>query len=392
MRSMLVSMVALLPVAALPGCAQPCADSGTVCSIVGTGLAGYGGDGEKAVDALVYAPTDVTLEGAGPAYYVSDWNNHRVRRVDADGVIATTLGAEFPGDGDPDGAERTPAGGAADTVRLNHPVQVEWNPDTERLLAPSWHNHRIREVDVDNNISRVVVANTTDEAGNGANAGYAGDGGPAAAALMKFPVSMAVGPDGDIFIADQGNLRIRRVAADYSLIETIAGSGDRGLGGDGGDPMLATFNFPTGGQPEPGAGIEIAPDGAIYLADSMNNCIRRIDLDGARIDRVAGTSELGFAGDGGLAVDAMLGSPRDIELGPDGRLYFADTKNHAIRAIDLGTGTIETVLGDGTPGTSEEEALVADVQLNQPYGIEFDGDGALLVADTYNHRILRVTP
>jgi DNA-binding beta-propeller fold protein YncE len=128
----------------------------------------------------------------------------------------------------------------------------------------------------------------------------------------------------------------------------------------------------------------------------LNNRIRRIDLDTKIIDCIAGKLEPGYSGDGGSALEAQFDFPTDIELGPDGRLYVADRNNHVVRAIDLNAGTIETVVGTGTAcetskGDCPDGVLAQEISLNEPYGIAFDATGNLYVADTHNHRIIKVT-
>jgi hypothetical protein len=297
------------------------------------------------------------------------------------------VGTDLPGDGDPDDADRTDAGAPGTTVGLNHPVQVEWAPEAGVLLMPNWHNHRIRTLDPDTGIVKVEAATTYQ--GNGADAGFGGDGGPADVAIMAFPISIAIGDDGYYMIA-QGNLRIRRIATDWSLIQTVAGSGTAGYEGDGGDPLLATFRFPPAGLGDPGGAVEVGSDGLIYLVDTANHCIRVIDLDAGMIDTLAGNGEAGYA-DGNFA-EARFNAPRDIEEGPDGRLYIADTMNHVVRAIDLVNATVETVAGTGAAGDGEDRLAPLDTALDSPYGIEFGDDGELLIADTRNNVIRRVTP
>ena len=135
----------------------------------------------------------------------------------------------------------------------------------------------------------------------------------------------------------------------------------------------------------------------LLIADSLNNRIRRINLDNQFVDCIGGQIEPGYSGDGGHALDAKFNFPMDMELGPDGRLYIADRYNHAIRAMDLQSGLIETVVGNGTAcATDRGDCPVdglspLDVQLQEPYGLAFDHAGNLYVADSHNHRIIKVT-
>jgi sugar lactone lactonase YvrE len=164
-----------------------------------------------------------------------------------------------------------------------------------------------------------------------------------------------------------------------------------GFEGDGGDPLLAKLNQPTGPNPNPpGGGLALDDQGRLYIADTLNHRIRRVDFNANIITTVVGNGTPAFAGDGGDPLLASLDTPLDLEFGPDGRLYIADTYNHAIRAVDFTTNVIETVAGNGTRGFSGDGGAATDARLALPYGLDFDAIGNLYIADTYNHRIRRV--
>ncbi len=375
------------------GCADPCADPGTVCTLAGTGSPGGSEAETHATSSPLYGPMDVAFWPGQDSYsfFIGDWNNHKIRVV-RDGEVSTAIGTTFLGDGDPTFQERVAPGVPGDTVALNHPTQMEWNPVTGKLLVPSWHNHRVREWTPETGNSLVVCANTAIDDGNGANAGFSGDGGPAADALMAFPNSIAIDPDdGSFWLLAARNLRIRKVAVDYSLIDTVAGDGQPGFSGDGGDALDASFDFWTLDdlQPEPAGAVEYA-DGMLYVADSSNHRIRVIDLATNTNDSLPGIPEQTMPG--GVCDHEALCFPRDVEMGPDGRLYIADTNNNVVRTYDLATDTLETVVGTFEAGDAEEGTPALEATLDRPYGIDLDDEGALLIADTYNHRIRRVTP
>lgn len=383
---------------ATAGCnSAPCPrdDAGLICTIAGTGVAGFVGEGERSnvLDAMFYAPMDVAAIPGTDDYLVTDWNNHRIRRADKDGTIRTVMGTELPGDGPEDLSDRDEPGADGTTVALNHPVQVEVGPDGFVYL-PAWHNHKVRVLDLDTGLVVVIAGDTSLDDGNGANAGFAGDGGPADDALLAFPTSIAFAPDDSWWLLDAKNLRIRTVDA-AGMINTTIGTGEFGF--DSANTALASAKFkfvddPANPQPMPGGALESDADGHLYIADSWNHSIWKCDAEAGTIALVAGTGTAGYTGDGGQASAALLDTPKDIEFGPDGRLYVADTGNHVIRAIDLDTGTIETVAGDGTEDVGEEAVAPTASALSSPHGIDFAGDGALLIADTYNHRIRRVNP
>lgn len=205
--------------------------------------------------------------------------------------------------------------------------------------------------------------------------GFAGDGGPASAALLNKPEGSAVAPDGAVLIADARNHRIRRVAPN-GTITTVAGNGIGGLAGDGGNPLSAELDTPTD--------VAFAPDGGYYIADELNHRIRRVK-DGI-ITTFAGTSR-GLSGDGGPATLARLDSPRELAIMPDGALLVVDAGNHRIRRIAGGiittvAGTVAGFAGDGGPATA--------ARLNNPRGVTPAAGGGYLIADAGNNRIRRV--
>jgi sugar lactone lactonase YvrE len=370
-----------------------CSESGTACMWAGIGERGFNIENPEAhrLDSKLYFPEDVTFGPDGRAYIV-DWNNHRIRRVEKDDSLKVVVGTDYEGDGSPEMEDRlpvcNPAGAPATTVAMNHMTDVEFGPDGKLYIA-AWHNNKIRVFDPATDM-------VTTLAGNGY--GYAGDNDVACQALFNQPKAIAFAPDGTLYTVDQRNVRIRVIEPGAGgLIRTMAGTGKLGNIGDGGLATDAQFGFETGTTPRPSGSLVL--DGrTLYVADSANNRIRRINLDTGIVDCIAGaSSQAGYSGDGGPALQATFNFPSDIELGPDGRLYVADRANHAVRAIDLGTGIVETVVGDGTKCDTAsstdkcpDHAPARQMRLNEPYGIAFDADGNLYVADTHNNRVLKV--
>ena len=236
--------------------------------------------------------------------------------------------------------------------------------------SPIGKNHRIRKVGATGVISTV--------AGNGTR-GYRGDGGPAVAARLRLPTGVALDESGNLYIADTSNHRIRKVDS-AGVITTVAGDGTQGFGGDSGAATAAQLNDPYG--------VALDGSGNLYIADTDNERIRKVDASGV-ISTVAGDGTYDFSGDGGSAVAARLNVPEGVALDESGNLYIADTYNERIRKVDA-SGVISTVAGNGTSGFGGDGGPAVAAQLNSPSGVALDGAGNLYVADTYNHRIRKV--
>ena len=386
----------------LPECSDV---SGTTCTWAGVkehsgfnDLPVDGGPHDRTESWLNF-PADLTFAPDGRAWIV-DWNNHMVRRVEADRTLTTMNGTGYEGDGpgetpaDPTyESDRlplgSPPGAPGNTVALNHPTQIAFAPDGMAVLA-AWHDNKIRVMDPVTNIVKVLA---------GDSYGFAGDGGPAYEAVFNVPKAIAIDPAGQIYVLDQRNERLRVISGDTldSTITTVAGNGTNGYAGDGGDVSLAEFGWQQGTTPIPSGALAL--DGTdLYIADGLNNRIRKLDLVTNEITCIAGIGTAGYAGDGGPAASAELNDPLDLEFGPDGRLYVADTENNVVRAIDLGTGIISLVAGDPNATCpnqqncfeAEEGVDALAVQFAVPYGITFDSTGNLYVADTNNSRIVRI--
>ncbi len=360
-----------------PACGD---DPGVICTWAGTGAPGFDGDGNPLAESRFYWPVDITVAPSGETY-VLDWNNHRVRQVTPSGTFRTIIGTDFVGDGPDDQSDLQPPGAPGTTVNLNHPTHVLPMPDGTLLLT-AWHNHKLRSYDPATGLVLVMC---------GSVPGFAGDGGPARDALLSQPTQSVLGPlDGALYILDQRNQRVRRIDAGMTTIASVVGTGDAGFAGDGGPPSLAQLQFPAGSNPPPSGSLAFDAQGRLYISDTLNQRIRRVDFAANRIETIAGNGMAGYAGDGGPATDAQLNNPRDLAFGPEGHLYVADELNHAVRAIDLDSGTIRTVAGNGSAGFSGDGGAAVDAQLYRPAGLDFDARGRLYIADTYNHRVRRV--
>ena len=335
------------------------ADDRTIETVAGGGSSF--GDRGAATAGQLNTPRGVALDHMGNLY-TADTNNHRIRKVDAStGNISTVAGTGTDGySGD---------GGAATAARLNSPSGVAVDGAGNLYIADTG-NSRIRKVDSSGNISTV--------AGTGTD-GYSGDGAAATAARLNSPSGVAVDGAGNLYIADTGNSRIRKVDSSGN-ISTVAGTGTRGFSGDGAAATAAQLRNPQG----------VALDGAgnLYIADRFNHRIRKVDSSG-NISTVAGSATRGFSGDGAAATSAGLWGPWDVAVDGSGNLYIADRFNQRIRKVDS-AGVITTVAGTGTRSFGGDGSAATAAQLNGPRGVALDGAGNLYIADTNNNRIRKV--
>jgi sugar lactone lactonase YvrE len=383
--------------------------SGTIITWVGDGTQGDDGDGNDRLESWLNQPMEM---GFGPdnLAYIVDWNNHRIRRVKADGTLETLIGTALPGDwpcqepADPANCEVPLTGTMTGTeLSLNHPMDLVF-PSDEQFYLIAWHNHKVEEYTQSSGTVRLISGQQSP--------GFTGDAGAAASAKLNFPSSGVVDAAGNILLSDERNNRVRRIANDATrTITTVAGAsspaGTAGFGGEGAAATTALFALTAyneaGGadNPPPGGGLVMDSNGNLYVADTFNNCIRKItpgddgiigsgDTAQEVVTTIAGScgqTTGGYSGDGGAAATATLNLPFDLEFGPDGRLYVSDTENHVVRAINLTSGVIETVAGTGTAGFSGDGGPATEAKLNSPYGIAFDSGGNLYIADTLNNRI-----
>lgn len=328
-------------------------DAATVTTVIGTGDAGLS-------DTQVANPYGVVV-GPDGALYFCDLDNQRIRRLDLTTGRTTTVAGNgergYSGDG-----------GVATDAALNMPHEIQFDRDGHLYIVER-DSHTVRRVDAVTGIISTV-------AGTGA-AGFSGDGGPATAAELRQPHSIAFDPQGRLLICDIGNHRIRRVDLATGIIETWAGTGEREPTPDGAPLAGTPLNGPRA--------MALDPNGSLYLALREGNAIYRIDLATQTIHHVAGTGERGHTGDGGPAAQATLGGPKGLAY-DDGRLYIADTENHVIRMVDLDTGVISTVLGDGERGDGPDGDPLR-CRLARPHGVFVDAEAGLYVGDSEAHRI-----
>jgi len=237
------------------------------------------------------------------------------------------------------------------------------------------YNHRIRKVNAKTGIITTV-------AGTGSK-GFSGDGGPATSARLRYPFSVYVDSAGNIYIVDTYNYRIRKVDAQTQIITTVVGDGSAKFQGDGGLAIDASIMK--------SYDVAVDKEGNLYIADSHSHCIRKVDATTGIIDTVVGQgTNAGSSGDGGLATEALLNTPTGVYVDASGNIYVTDTKNDVVRKVDATTKIINTVAGNGTPGFSGDGGLATQAQLDYPEGVWVDSSGNMFIVDTDNCRIRMV--
>jgi streptogramin lyase len=348
------------------GTAEPPAGAGReIHTLAGTGQPGYAGDGGPAVQAQLNNPYGL-VRGPDGAIYVCDMGNHVIRKIDAQGVISTVAGTGQPG--------YTGDGGPARQARLHEPYEIRFDT-TGDFYFVEMRNHVVRRVDAKSGIISTV-------AGTG-QPGFSGDGGPAAEATLRQPHSIQLDGAGHLYICDIGNLRIRRVDLKTGLINTWAGTGERGPTPDG---------APISGTPLFGPrALDFDGQGNLWLALREGNAVFRVDVKAGVFHHVAGTGRTGFTGNGGPARTATLSGPKGLSVGPNGLVYLADTESHSIRRINPRTGALDLVAGTGQRGDGPEGDPLG-CRMSRPHGIYVAGDGTIYIGDSECHRVRVIAP
>jgi trimeric autotransporter adhesin len=335
--------------------------AGIITTIAGNGIAGFGGDGNQATLAQLSYPMGLAVDSAGNLY-LCDVSNNRIRKIALTGVITTVAG---------DGGECYSGDGSqASSASLDNPTGIAVDGKGNLYIADTW-NHRIRKVNKAGIITTV--------AGDGEE-GYSGDGGLAASARIRFPGGLAMDSANNLYIADNGNNRIRRVDSS-GTITTVAGNAANHKLGDDEQAEAAMLKEPTG--------LAIDHSGNLYIADCDNNRIRKVNPTGI-ITTVAGNGTFGYKGDGGPATSALLNIPSRVALDSTGNLYVVDSQNYRIRKINP-NGEITTIAGNGTSGYNGDGGPATLAQFGWPTSVAVDSAGNLYIADAINNLIRKVT-
>ncbi len=338
---------------------------GIIVTIAGTGTAGYKGDGGPATKALLNQPFLCDVDGQGNLY-VAEAFNHCIRKIAADGTISTVAGTGKKG--------YTGDGGPATGATFNEPYAVAVTPQGDLYIVDRL-NAAVRKVDGKSDVVTTV-------AGTGTK-GFSGDGGPGSKAQLKEPNDCCLDGKGGLLIADVADWRIRRLDLATGTIITFAGTGrpagkaERSKNGDGGPADRAVL---IGAR-----AVCVDGQGNTYVCEREGHSIRKIAADGT-ITTIAGTGTPGGPEDSG---PARFRGPKGIRADRAGHLYVVDTENHAIRKIDARTAAVTTVAG-GRQGAGGDGGPATAAGLDRPHGCVIDGQGRLYIADSNNHRVRMV--
>ncbi len=343
----------LEPVEPLP---EACGTSGTICTVAGIGSGGFNGDGLPARETQLFYPTGVAF-GTSGELLIADYENSRIRRLDASGRLVTIAGNGTHGYAEP--------GLGALESELAHPVDMVQAPDGT-LYIDEMHASRILVVRADG-ILRVLAGSL--------RAGYDGDGGPAINATLRDPSGLALDADGQLWIADSGNDALRVIRTD-GTIETV-------LGGHLDDEAEeAALRGPQH--------IDIDGD-RILVADTGHRRVIAVDRFTAEVTVLAGNGERAYAGDGGPALDASFTTPTSVSAAPDGTLYITDFDDHVVRRV-APDGTISTFIGDGVGLWEGDLGPSTAARAKRPIDVIVDEDGTVLVAEMVSGTVRQVAP
>ncbi|MHC5064917.1 MAG: NHL domain-containing protein [Planctomycetota bacterium] len=332
-----------------------------ITTVAGTGERGFSGDGGPATEARIERPTAVALDSKGNLYIAGE-QNHRVRMVNSKGIIRTVVGT---------GKTKTQYDDlpATDTNLSNaYGIAVDYE-DNLYVLCRGFS--KILMVGEDGIATHII--------GNGER-GFAGDDDLAIEARINYSNHLVADAEGNLYIADTGNQRVRMVSPE-GIITTIAGTGTRGFSGDGGLATKAELGVPSA--------IAIDRQGNLYIADFGNHRIRKVSTEGV-ITTIAGNGNPEYIGDGRPATECQFGEPCGVAVDDEGYVYIADQINSRVHVVTP-SGMFHTVAGTGVPGRSGDGGPAEDAQISNPDIIAFDRDGNLYLPDHINAVVRKMT-
>ena len=338
-------------------------------TISGDGVHAYSGDGGPASSAEFQYPLAINMDASGNLY-ILDLLNSTLREIFAATGDINTIAGNYTLYGN------TGDGGPANAALLYQPSGVCSDLSGNIYIADAGNN-RIRKITAATGIITTIAGHDI--------AGFSGDGGLADTALLNDPVSVAVDSSGNVYIADEGNNKIRKITASTGYINTIAGTGIAGYSGDGSPATAAMLDTPTA--------VAVDHSRNIYIADYNNARIREIVASTGKIVTFAGTGMSGYSGDGFAATTAKLMTPIALSVDNSNNVYIADQDASVIRKVMAATGIITTIVGNGTPGFSGDDGLATLAELNYATGVCVNGAGDVIyIADKLNGRIRAVYP
>jgi serine/threonine protein kinase, bacterial len=334
--------------------------NGIITTIAGNGIAGFSGDGGNALDASLNFPAGLIFDKGN--LYIADRNNHRIRKIDINGIITTVAGVGVPGCCNDNGL--------AIEASLSFPSDVDIDLEGNLFISDR-SNNRIRKVNANGIISTI--------AGLG-KPGFGGDFGPADKALLKYPFGISLDNKGSLYIADRGNNRVRKIDP-QGVITTIAGDGSHFFGGDYGPANQSSLSFPTD--------VAVDSSGTIYIADRNNNRVRKIDQLGV-ITTLMGLGQKEFNGDNEIAAETTLHLPFALALNGEDRLLVVDRNHFRIREVKLQSSQVETIAGNGKFLFKGDGGPGGGATLEAPSGIAVDSKGNILFADRLHQRVRKI--
>jgi sugar lactone lactonase YvrE len=339
---------------------------GIITSIAGNGVTQYIGDGWPATTLSLGFPYGICVGPEGNVY-VADYIDHRIRMVDVHDTLFTIANTPgLPG--------HTGDNGPAIAATFDNPIGICIDISGNLYISEEYNND-IRKIDHTTGLITTIC-------GTGAG-GYYGDLGPATLAHMERPSGLCVDRDGNIYIADYGNARVRKIDVALGHIATVAGIGTNGSAGDAGLATAAQLSYPKA--------VCVDTSGNLYIADYGNNAIRKVDAATGIISTIAGGGSPAYSGDGGPAINAKLRQPNAVYMNRQGILYISDFGNDVVRAITP-AGYIFTVAGNGMLGYTGDGGPATNATLHGPTGVYADDLGYLYIADGENSVIRKVTP
>jgi sugar lactone lactonase YvrE len=343
----------------------------TISTLAGNGSYGFSGDGALALNATLRSTTSLGHDQDGHLLIV-DGQSRNVRRVFLQGASQGLIRSAAGNGANANSGDGGPAIYASFGATGGVAADAQGN-----LYVSDSNFHRVRKITTDGRISHFAGSPT----GVG---GIQGDFGSATAARLSRPGPLAVDAQGNVFILDMGNHRVRRVDAATSIITTYVGNGAAGYSGDGGLANNAALSAPTG--------LALDGQGNLYIADRGNQRIRRVDAVTKTISTIAGDGTQGFRGDDGNAANAQFNNPTDVGVDANGNIYIVDQGNHRLRRVDAASHIIKTIAGSGVIGFEGDGGPALEAKFNLPSSLDIYADGSICVGDAGNLRVRKLTP